>query len=265
MPHAPSSLVEESNRLFQHTWTYFAKHLPGGGATRLPGLLIANGRSALPFMNVALVTAPLVDEADLAARIAEAASAFRRHELHWLFVVSDHFVPEGLRPRLTEACTAAGLQPMMRMYGMATEALTAPAAPPPALSFKVVETQALREAVGDINAAAYGMPTDICRAVTGIPDLWKDMLGVVGMLGTTPVASACVAAIDDIAYVALVATDPAHQRKGYADAVMRRALAEAKTEWGITRTVLHATPAGQPVYQRMGYENAVSFEAFTGA
>ncbi|BCS32303.1 hypothetical protein TBR22_A15130 [Luteitalea sp. TBR-22] len=265
MPHAPSSLVEESNRLFQHTWTYFAKHLPGGGTTRLPGLLIANGRSALPFMNLALITAPLVDEADLAARIADAAAPFRRHDLHWLFVVSDHFVPEHLRPRLADVCAAAGLQPMMRMHGMATDALAPPAYPAPTLTYRVVETQDLRESVGDVNAVAYGMPADICRAVTGVPEIWKDMLGVVGMLGSTPVASACVAAVDDTAYVALVATDPAHQRKGYAEAVMRRALAEARKEWGITRTVLHATPAGQPVYRRMGYVDAVSFEAFTGS
>ena len=262
MPHAPSSLVEESNRLFQHTWTYFAKHLPGGGATRLPGLLIANGRSVLSFMNIALVTAPLVDETDLADRIAAASAAFRRHELHWLFVVSDHFVPDALRPRLADVCASAGLQPMMRMHGMATDTLTAPAYPPPPMTFQMVETQGLREAVGDVNAAAYGMPADICRAVTGVPDLWKDMIGVVGMIGTTPVASACVAAVDNTAYVALVATDPAHQRKGCAEAVMRHALVEAKKEWGVTRTVLHATPAGQPVYRRMGYEDAVSFEAF---
>lgn len=265
MSHTPSSLVEESNRLFQHTWTYFARHLPGGGTTRRPGLLIANGRSPLPFMNAALVTGPLVDDADLRERIELAATYFRKHDLHWIFAVSDHFVPGSLRDRLTEVCTSAGLQYMMPLHGMATDALVPAQRPLPELDLQVVDAGTLREAVGDLNGAGYDIPGEVCRSVTCAPDVWKDMLGVVGFAAGEPAACACVAAIDDIAYVALVATAPAHQRKGYAETVMRRALAEARTEWGVQRTVLHATPAGQPVYRRMGYADTVRFEAFTGA
>jgi GNAT superfamily N-acetyltransferase len=64
--------------------------------------------------------------------------------------------------------------------------------------------------------------------------------------------------------VALVATSPDHQRKGYAEAVMRRALDEAREAWGVRRTVLHATAAGQPIYRRMGYADTVRFDAFAG-
>lgn len=265
MTHTASSLVEESNRLFQHTWTYFAKHLPGGGTTRLPGLLLANGRSPLLFMNAALVTGPLMDEADLRERIEVAGSHFRRHELHWILGVSDHFVPETLRDRLAEICISAGLQYMMPLYGMAADTLAKTQRPLPAIELQVVDGATLREAVGDLNGAGYGIPGEVCRSVTCAPDIWQDMLGVVGFDAGVPAACACVAAIDNIAYVALVATAPAHQHKGYAEAVMRRALAEARTEWGVQRTVLHATPAGQSVYRRMGYADTVRFEAFTGA
>lgn len=78
MSHTPASLVEDSDPLLQHTWTYFVRQLPAGSATRSPGLLIANGRSALPFMNMAIPTSPVVDEADLRARIDLAASHFRK-------------------------------------------------------------------------------------------------------------------------------------------------------------------------------------------
>lgn len=264
MSHTPASLVEESNRLFQHTWTYFAKHLPGGGSTRVPGLLIANGRSPLPFMNAAIVTAPLVDEADLRARIEIAATHFRRHDLHWIFGVSDHFVPQDMRDQLSEMCAGAGLQFLMPLHGMAADALVPPQRPAPALQLKVVDSGELREAVGDLNGAGYGIPGEVCRAVSCAPDLWKDMLGVVGYADGAPASCACVAAVDDTAYVALVATAPDQQRKGYAEAVMRRALAEARSEWGVQRTVLHASPAGQPVYRRMGYADTVTFQSFTG-
>lgn len=264
MPHTPSSLAEESNRLFQHAWTYFARQLPGGGTTRLPGLLLANGRSPLAFMNAALVTSPLADESELRSHIAHAARHFQADGVHWIFVVANDLVPDALRGRLTEICTDAGLQYMMPMYGMATDSLAPPVRPLPAIDLQVVDTDDLRASVGNLNAAGYAIPAETCRPVTGVSALWKDMVGVVGLVDGTPAATASVATVDDIAYVALVATAPEQQRKGYAEAVMRHALSLAQERWGPQRTVLHATAAGRPVYTRMGYAENIGFEAFIG-
>ena len=53
-------------------------------------------------------------------------------------------------------------------------------------------------------------------------------------------------------YVQWVCTDPAHRRKGYA-----RALMLALDEWAVGQGVqvidLHATPAGRPLYENLGY------------
>ena len=65
--------------------------------------------------------------------------------------------------------------------------------------------------------------------------------------------------VDDAAYVAMVATLRAHRKLGCAEAIMRHALAEARRDWGLERTVLHATPAGLPVYRRMGYHGVTRF------
>lgn len=264
MPHTSPSLAEESNRLFQHTWTYFARQLPGGGTTRRPGLLLANGRSPLPFMNAALVTSPLTDEAELRGHIDHAGRHFRADGLHWILVVANDLVPDALRDRLTAVCADAGLQYMMPMYGMAADRLVPPVRPMPTLDLQVADTDDLRGAVGDLNAAGYAIPPEICRPVTCVPAIWKDMIGVVGLVDGIPVATASVASIDDVAYVALVATQPDRQRKGYAEAVMRAALDQAREAWGAQRTVLHATPAGRPVYSRMGYADTVGFESFSG-
>ena len=264
MPHTPTSLVEEANRLLQHAWTYFVRQMPAGETTRAPGLLIANGRSGLPFMNMAIPTSPVADDEDLRARIDLAASHFRKDGVHWLMVIPESVVPATLRDRLTGVCAEAGLGYALSMYGMVTDALLEPARPMPALEMQVVATAALRAAVGDINAAGYELPAELFQPVTGLPELWTDMIGVVGFVDGTPVATASVALIDQVAYVALVATLPDHQRKGYAEAVMRRALQEAREAWGERRTVLHATAAGQPVYRRMGYADTIRFDAFAG-
>ena len=88
------------------------------------------------------------------------------------------------------------------------------------------------------------------------------MTGVVGYVNDVPVSTASVVAVDDIAYVALVATRPDRQGRGYAEAVMRHALQQARADWGVSRTILHATPAGQPVYTRMGYADAGGFHVY---
>ena len=51
----------------------------------------------------------------------------------------------------------------------------------------------------------------------------------------------------------MVATDPAQNRRGYAEAAMRHALQAAAEAHGELPSVLHATEAGRPLYERMGY------------
>jgi predicted acetyltransferase len=64
--------------------------------------------------------------------------------------------------------------------------------------------------------------------------------------------------VDGHRYVAMVATAPDHQRNGYAEATMRRALELS----GGNPTFLHATDAGRPIYQRMGYQTVASHPVF---
>jgi hypothetical protein len=63
----------------------------------------------------------------------------------------------------------------------------------------------------------------------------------------TPVSAAATVANDGCLFLALVATTPTAQRKGYGDATVRQALSEGVRATGLTRTVLHASDAGFPV------------------
>jgi ribosomal protein S18 acetylase RimI-like enzyme len=63
-------------------------------------------------------------------------------------------------------------------------------------------------------------------------------------------------------YVALVATVPEMQGRGYGEAVTRLSVVAAAKESGHTRSVLHATCAGIPLYRRLGYEPTASFTAY---
>jgi len=67
---------------------------------------------------------------------------------------------------------------------------------------------------------------------------------------------------DGLIYVALVATLPEYRRRGYAEAVMRKALGEASRAHGVERTVLHASDMGFPVYRDMGYRTVRKFDLY---
>jgi GNAT superfamily N-acetyltransferase len=57
---------------------------------------------------------------------------------------------------------------------------------------------------------------------------------------------------DDLGFY-FVATDPGHRGKGLASRLMAVALADAR-ERGFSTSSLQASPMGQPVYERLGYE-----------
>lgn len=147
---------------------------------------------------------------------------------------------------------------------MVADALQPLVRPLPALDCRPVSDDQTRRDVGDINGAGYDMPGDLMNAAIAVPELWTDMLGVVGYVEGVAVSTASATRVDDVAYVCLVATRPGQQGKGYAEAVMRQALADARVRWGIERTVLHATPAGRPVYTRMGYAPTNEFQIYVG-
>ena len=96
----------------------------------------------------------------------------------------------------------------------------------------------------------------------GTRSFWKDHVPVVGWTGGKPASGAAVMMVDGLRYVALVATDPAHQRRGYAEAAMRRALDVAAERHGDVPSFLHATDAGRPIYERMGYTTVTTHTIF---
>ena len=108
-------------------------------------------------------------------------------------------------------------------------------------------------ALSELNSIAYGISTDwVYRAVKS-EELWNTPLyGYNAYIEGQAVATAFVVPLNNILYVAYVATAMAHRRKGLAELVMRLCLEHATRDTGITRTSLHATPDGYSGYLKMG-------------
>jgi GNAT superfamily N-acetyltransferase len=144
---------------------------------------------------------------------------------------------------------------------MRADRVAATARVPDGLQIAVAEDDASCADVFDINSAAYGADLDACKPTLGHRAFWRDHVLSLGRVGGKPASSAAVLDVDGYRYVALVATMPDAQRRGYGEAVMRHALDVAAA----TRdrpTTLHATDAGRPIYERMGYKPIAAHTAF---
>jgi ribosomal protein S18 acetylase RimI-like enzyme len=101
------------------------------------------------------------------------------------------------------------------------------------------------------------------REVFDNDTVWERFAGYVGYAGGEPVSTAAVVMGGGAIGVYNVATIPTQQRRGYGEAVMRYALADAKREHGIERTILQSTPAGFKLYERMGYRTVARVSVYS--
>ena len=214
----------------------------------------------IPFFNVAVVTARRVsgDALNTLARGAVKWSAGRA--VPWMFLVThDALVPGVDAAPLLES---AGMVPLLPMTGMRAERIVPPTRGARGLDLAVPGDDEGCAAIFDVNAAAYGVPLDDCKPTFGRCAFWNGHAPALGRVDGAAVSSAAVLMVDGYRYVALVATLPDRQRRGYAEAAMRHALAAAAAMHGERPTTLHATDAGKPIYTRMGYEPIASHTAF---
>ena len=214
----------------------------------------------VPFFNVAFVTARGVSSEALAAHGRAACQWAADKTVPWMFIVTHETLAPGVDA--TAALEASGLVPIIPMTGMRARRLVPATRAADGLTLGVPDDDEGCAAMLDVNSAAYGMPLDACKPTYGKRSFWSSHVPALGRAAGAPVASAAVFMVDGHRYVALVATTPDQQRRGYGEAVMRYALDAAAAMHGEKPSILHATEAGRPVYARMGYEPIATHTAF---
>lgn len=174
----------------------------------------------------------------------------KRPGLLWLF---EDLLDDAARAYLPEAVSEAGLELALSGFGMAGTITALPEPTHPDLTFVSVRSEEHLLAYADLNSRAYGLPLEAGRDGLSNSLLWKtEMQAYLAVAHGIPVATAASLVVDDCVFVALVATAPEEQRKGYGEAVTRKALYEGFKASGLRRATLHATLAGAPVYERIG-------------
>ena len=214
----------------------------------------------IPFFNIALVTTRNVSGAALESLGRSALTWPADKRVPWMFIVTHDALTPGVDA--APVLEPLGLVPLLPMTGMRAQRLAPAARTASGLTLEVPADDPACESILDVNSAAYGMPLDACNATYGRRSFWTNHVPAIGRVDGTPVAAAAVFMVGGYRYVAMVATLPAQQRRGYAETVMRHALAVAAATHGEAPSTLHATDAGRPIYARMGYEPIASHTAF---
>ncbi|TDC37178.1 GNAT family N-acetyltransferase [Micromonospora sp. 15K316] len=209
--------------------------------------------SIFGFWNAVTLTGVDISVDDLSDQLSRAALFMRdKSQAGYLWLFEDLLSPQArheLLPRIAEA----GFELAFSGRGMAGD-LSIPEPHHPELKFRRVETDDDLVTYGEINARAYGMPPEAGPAALGGSGLWRnDAYAYIGYRDGRPVACAATIGGPDSLFLALVATMPSEMRRGYGEAVTRKAIYEGIKQTGQRRVVLHATQAGQPVYERIGY------------
>jgi GNAT superfamily N-acetyltransferase len=252
--------VLESNTLFHEAWKRYAHACPKGEVVQPSEALIAACHVPWSIMNIAFLPTPEGTETGLGRALDTAAGYFTPRGLAWMFALAWDWLTPSLSSRAAEVCAGRGLVLTMETVGMVAEQLAPSVWPVPALELRFVTDAEGAQHVADIHAAAYGAPVDTARKSLAIPALFQgESRAYLGYEKGQYVASAAVMRLGDVAYIGYVATRPDFQGKGYAEALIRLALKDAKRLWGLERTALHATLSGLPVYERLGYREVTRF------
>ncbi|MDK1347365.1 GNAT family N-acetyltransferase [Streptomyces sp. 378] len=227
---------------------------PQADVRDLPGIAVRWADCRFAFWNCVTLTDVGADAGLLKQRLIETAEIMRsKTHAGFLWVFEDLLDPQA-RAGLGEAAEQAGLRYAFAGTGMAGDLLPIPDPVHPELTFVRVTDDDLLRAYADINARAYGFPLDAGRDGLAGSALWKSRVyAYLGLRDGVPVTCAAAIEADGRLFVALVATDPAWERRGYGEAVTRKALHEGARATGLTRATLHATAAGAPVYPRIGF------------
>jgi len=146
-----------------------------------------------------------------------------------------------------------GFAPVLPLTGMIAERVGPATRVAPGLEIELPKDDAACGEMIDVNSRAYGMDLGACKSLYGRHAFWTRHVAALGRVEGTPATCAAVLLVDGYRYVALVATDPPYQRRGFSEAVMRYALEVAAYQHGDLPSFLHATEAGRSVYARMGY------------
>ena len=231
------------------------RRLPGSTQDDTGGVATSLGHVPLAFFNMSFLSQPTSGEAEFMRTLTLARTRAATCAQPSFIGFCRAWAPGNADALIAEAGLAVGTN----LTGMASDRLAPCRRPAPALDYRLVEDDiTVARDLGVINALADGMPPEDCTCVEESA-LWAGQsFGVVGYVDGRAVSATAAFVVGEMIYIAYVATLPEAYGRGYAEAVMRHAIARAREAVGNRRVWLHATDMGAPLYRSMGFETGAT-------
>jgi GNAT superfamily N-acetyltransferase len=114
-------------------------------------------------------------------------------------------------------------------------------------------------AVGNLVAAAFDLPrAAVANSLDASLTTTAGAEAYLGLIGETPMSAVTVTRAGSTAGIWCMATPPQHQGKGMGRALLTRVIEQFRRD-GVERFYLAATPAGQPLYESIGFETLADY------
>jgi ribosomal protein S18 acetylase RimI-like enzyme len=234
-----------------------------GEVRELRGVSIASAGVAFQMFNAAFLSAPVMNEAELAQRILLPSIHFNTRGLEWAYWVCEDWLDAKARKRSRHIFDKNGLRHSVDLPGMVAERILPPVNALPKMEIRRVGDAGTRDAFCAIGSVCFHVPITWFREVFDNAAVWQRFAAYVGYVNEEPVSTAAVVIGGGVVGAYNVATMPGHQRRGYGETVMRYALADTRRVEGIERTVLQSTPAGLRLYERMGFRTVTRVAVYS--
>ncbi len=217
---------------------------------------------AAPLFNCAIVTAGVETTERLESHL-RAAQGFFGAAPYCLWLCEGLLSPP-VRRMATALCQRHGLSAMTRPPGMIAREFAAPVRTLPGVKIRRVSDPASRQSFLHIMSASFDGPLSQLRAVYGEARLWETaMTGYLASLDGLDVAAGAVVAGHGALGIYAVGTLPGFRRRGYAEALMRHAVAEAAHTHGPLPIVLQSSAAALRLYRRLGFDTVTHFSVYS--
>lgn len=229
-----------------------------GPGEDLLGIYVVTPGARWAGMNLAFISEPVFELANLRKRIERAAAFYRERRLGWTLIVCEDWIAPDLRNGVSALCRELGFSLPLEAFSMTGR--VGPEAVPEGLEIRRVATAQMRREFADINAEGWNVPVEWAREVLDNAALWGGLTeGYAGYVGDEAVSVAMAYPVDGMSYLSWGATRRAHRRKGYAEAVVRHV---ALREVGGPESLFIASPMGVKLWSEMGFGIVAKFSLY---
>lgn len=255
----PALVVEANLRVSMRAYSHAS---PDGEYREYPGIAVSSAGVNYSVFNSALFTVPVADDGQLEGRLTQAAVHFGARGEGWTCWMCE----ELFEPAVLRSCDAVfarqGMHLLSQAPGMYADSLTRPGRLAE-IECRPVSDAATRFDFCDVACVVFALPFRIARAIYAESAYWSSgTRGYVGYVGRKPVSVVAAVLAGEAIGIYSLGTLPQHQRRGYGEAMLRRAVDDIRNSSGLERVVLQSTSSGFALYRRLGLRTVTRFRVY---